>query len=311
MAVESNERKLHPEHTEARASAEGGEDPPLDPMTGLRGETEPAPSPAPDAVKSTAPPWWLVAFTLLIPLSVGVIWYMNWMGRPLSAGTIIEYLSSNNDKDVAHALVQVATQVQDAAEEREGARLALDRNLSLAEKDLAQRHSGEELTARLKQVRADHAASMTRIDEQFERRYSDIEQTFEAVLGFVSQAGSRKPNLVEAACGALAAMHHSTQYAPRAKAELRKLLTHDSLVVRRAAACNLGAYGDRSGRDIVLEMLEDPDAAARGNACLALSRGIGLRTDSQRVKKLADSDPNPSVREFAWRAYGILEGQVD
>lgn len=291
-------------------SRTAAEDLPLDPLTGRRDGAASEPAPAPAAPKSSRPPWWLIAFTLLIPVTVFGVWYMNWMGRPLSAAAINENLGSSNDKDVAHALVQIAIQVQNAAEEREQSRLRLGNAYQYSIKDIDTRKQGAEREAARRELDAQFARSRANIDEQFRRFYAEIETTFPRVLEFARSGSKRAVPLVEASCNALAAMKHSTRHSAAAAAELRKLLEHEARVVRRAAACNLTVFGDRSGREIVLEMLDDADPLARGNACLALSRG-GLATDAQRVKKLADSDPDPKVREFAFHAYSVLKGQVD
>ncbi|MCC6573398.1 MAG: HEAT repeat domain-containing protein [Planctomycetes bacterium] len=286
------------------------DDLPPDPLTGRRTTPSREPEAAPVAIKSTRPPWWLIAFTLLIPLSVFAIWYMNWMGRPLSPAAINENLGSSNDKEVAHALIQIAIQVQNNAEEREGSRLRLNSAYDAQRKDIDARLQGEQRNNARKTLEEQFKRSGANIDEQFNRFYREIETTFPRALDFVRNSGQRPAPLVEAACNALAAMKHSSQHSGAAQNELRKLLGHESKVVRRAAACNLTAWGDRSGREIILEMLDDPDPLARGNACLALARG-GLATDAQRVKKLADSDPDPKVRDFAFHAYSALSGQVD
>lgn len=286
------------------------DDIPVDPLTGRRFQIEPEPAPPPLAPKSTRPPWWLVAFTMLIPLSVFAIWYMNWMGRPLSPAAISESLGSTNDKDVAHALVQIAIQVQNAAEERETSRLRLNHAYQLSLKEIDRDKQGQEREQARKELEERFRRSQGNVDEQFRRFYAEMETTFPRVLDFVRNSGQRAPALVEASCNALAAMKHSDRHSRPAAEALRKLLGHESKVVRRAAACNLTAFGDRSGREIILEMLEDGDPLARGNACLALARG-GLATDAQRVKKLADRDPDPKVRDFAFQAYSVLSGQVD
>lgn len=270
-------------------------------------ETRPPAAPPP---RSTRPPWWLVAFTLLIPVSVFVVWYANWIGRPLSAGTIVEYLGSSNDKDVYHALYQVSKQAQDAAEERDAAVLRISRSYEEALAAARNEKSGEEFHAAKAKLDDERRAALEAADGEFNRVYGEIEQTFDAVLDFTRQGRGRDPNLLEAACGALAAMNHSDTWREPARKELLELMEHESLVVRRAAACNLSAFGDGSGREIILEMLEDPDAKARQNGCLAIMK-VGKNTDAQRVKILADKDADPTVREFAWRAYTELSAAAE
>lgn len=289
---------------------EDDEDFPTDPLTGRRAQPQPPEPPVAESVKSTRPPWWLVGFTLLIPVAVFFVWYMNWMGRPLSVGTINEYLTSSNDKDVAHALVQIAKQSQDASEEAAGAQRRMDARYRDARDAIKRDKISEDQQKALKQLDDDYRTSMKNIDEEYRRVYADLELTFEGVLAFVRNSKGRAPALVEAACGALSAMNKSDRYRDKAKAELQRLLAHESKVVRRAAACNLANFADAGGRDIILEMLDDPDATARANAALALSR-VGRQSDAERLKKLSESDPDPKVREFAYQGYAALSGKVD
>lgn len=290
---------------------ESDDDFPVDPLTGRRAEPE-APQEAPRAEqsKSTRPPWWLVGFTLLIPVAVFFVWYMNWMGRPLSVGTINEYLTSSNDKDVAHALVQIAKQSQDASEEAAGAQRRIDTRYKEAREAIKRDKSGQEQQTALKQLDDDYRESLKKIESEYRRTYDDLEQTFESVLNFVRNSKSRPPALIEAACGALSAMNKSDRYREKARAELRSLLRSENKVVRRAAACNLANFADDLGRDIILEMLDDADANARANAAIALSR-VGRQSDAERLKKLSESDPDPKVREFAYQGHSALSGKVD
>lgn len=290
---------------------EQDEDLPVDPLTGRRAEggvDEEAPRPEP--VKSTAPPWWLVGFTLLIPVAVFFVWYMNWMGRPLSVATINEYLTGSNEQDLAHALVQIAKQSQDAAEEAAGAQRRMDRRYADAREAVKRDKSGAEQQQALKQLDEDYRVAMKAIEAEYQRVYRDLELTFEGVLNFVRNSKGRAPALIEAACGALSAMNRSDRFRAQAQSELRALLVHESKVVRRAAACNLANFADAQGRDIILEMLEDPDPVARGNAALALSR-VGRQSDAERLKKLSESDPDPKVREYAYQGYSALSAKVD
>jgi HEAT repeat protein len=235
---------------------------------------------------------------------------MNWFGRPLSAGTIIEYLSSSNDHDVAHALIQISKQAQDAAEERLANQAKIDARYRDALARLREEKKGAEHDSARKELEEQYSQSCKNIDAEYRRAYDDLEKTFEAAINFSRNSQSRAPNLIEAACGALGAMSHSERFREPARRELNRLLQHSSKVVRRAAACNLANFNDRAGRDIVLEMLEDADPAARANGAIALSR-IGLQSDAQRLKKLAESDPDPKVREFAFQGYSALSGRVD
>ena len=287
------------------------DDLPPDPLTGERAQGSPEPEPAaPAPVKSTRPPWWLIGFTLLIPLAVFSVWYLNWIGRPLSVATINEYLTSSNDKDVYHALVQIAIQAQNAAEEAKGAQLRLEQGYRGKLDKLKAEHSGDEFNRARAELDEQRRQSARNIEEQHNKFYADLELTFESVLAFSANSQSRAPALVEAACGALGVMNRSQRFREPARRELYRLMNLENKVIRRAAACNLANFGDRSGRDIVLEMLDDPDAAARGNAAIALSR-IGLQTDAQRLKQLSEKDPDPKVREFAYMGYAALSGNVD
>jgi HEAT repeat protein len=283
---------------------------PVDPLTGQRAEAEVLEEPRAEQIKSTRPPWWLVGFTLLIPVAVFFVWYMNWFGRPLSVATINEYLSSSNDKDVAHALIQISKQSQDAAEEAAGAQRRIDLRFREAREAVKKDKSGKEQQDALKQLDDDYRAANKAIEQEYRKTYDDLELTFEGVLNFVRNSKSRAPALVEAACGALGAMNKSERFRDKASKELRDLLTHESKVVRRAAACNLANFSDASGREIILEMLNDADPNARANAAIALSR-VGRQSDADRLKKLSESDPDPKVREFAYQGYAALSGKVD
>jgi len=285
---------------------------PVDPITGRPGNAdEPEfPALAKPAEKSTRPPWWLVAFTLLIPLAVFAVWYLNWFGRPLSVATMNDYLTSSNDKDVAHALIQIAKQAQDAAEEARGNQQRLDIRYKGALEEIRGSKQGPELAAAIKELEEQRLQSSRNIDEQHSRAFSELELTFEGVLNLVRNAKSRAPALIEAACGALGVMHRSTRFREPARTELVKLMRHESKVVQRAAACNLASFGDRSGRDFILEMLDDSDPAARANGAIALSR-VGLQSDAQRLKQLSEKDPDAKVREFAYQGYAALQGKVD
>ncbi|MBP9891469.1 MAG: HEAT repeat domain-containing protein [Planctomycetes bacterium] len=283
---------------------------PVDPLTGKRAEPEAPEEARVEQPKSTRPPWWLVGFTLLIPVAVFFVWYMNWMGRPLSVGTINEYLTSSNDKDVAHALVQIAKQSQDASEEAAGAQRRIDARYKDAREAIKRDKSGQVQQDALKQLDDDYRTSLKNIEAEYRRIYDDLELTFDGVLNFVRNSKSRPAPLIEAACGALSAMNKSDRYREKARSELRNLLRHENKVVRRAAACNLANFADDQGRDIILEMLDDPDANARANAAIALSR-VGRQSDGERLKKLSESDPDPKVREFAYQGYSALSGKVD
>lgn len=283
---------------------------PVDPLTGRRAEPEEPQEARPEPPKSTRPPWWLVGFTLLIPVAVFFVWYMNWFGRPLSVATINEYLTSSNDKDVAHALIQIAKQSQDAAEEAAGAQRRIEVRYREAREAVKKDKSGKEQQDALKQLDDDYREAQKAIEKEYRRTYEDLELTFESVLTFVRNSKSRAPALVEAACGALGAMNKSERFADKARKELHDLLLHESKVVRRAAACNLANFADASGREIILEMLGDGDPNARANAAIALSR-VGRQSDADRLKKLSESDPDPKVREFAYQGYAALSGKVD
>ena len=283
---------------------------PVDPLTGARAETEEPEETRPEPPKSTRPPWWLVGFTLLIPVAVFFVWYMNWFGRPLSVATINEYLTSSNDKDVAHALIQIAKQSQDASEEAAGAQRRIEVRYREAREAVKKDKSGKEQTDALKQLDDDYREAQKAIEKEYRRTYDELELTFEGVLTFVRNSKSRAPALVEAACGALGAMNKSDRFSDNARKELRDLLAPESKIVRRAAACNLANFADASGREIILEMLGDADPNARANAAIALSR-VGKQSDADRLKKLSESDPDPKVREFAYQGYAALSGKVD
>jgi hypothetical protein len=228
--------------------------------------------------RRTRPPLWLIVLTLAIPLTVGMIWWGNWYGRELSGEQIRAYLSGSNPSEHMHALDQFY---------EKSVKFAAEPKNSDVWKYLRDELSGSADAVLL-----------------FAGKDSAREQVNEAMARTLGRFGK----LAEVDAASFA--EPSRQARSRLEDVMISARQQGKKVVRYQAACALSLYHDEQPEVVnsLREMLQESDARYRLNAASALC-WVGSSIVADDLKKAADTDPDPMVRQAAKEAYQIALGR--
>ncbi len=228
-------------------------------------------SKASEKPRPSRPPLWLIVFTVAIPVTLGLIWYSNWYGRPLDGMEMRQAFEGDEPSEHYHALYQFSDQM--------------------------------------------HAFNQLKInDPQRLERFEALRVCFDALLHY-AEASPEKLPLQAATADALGLFVFVKDLAPeqttRARSLLENFFIQGKEMVRFQAATALARFGDRSQAVMgtLLNMLQHSDPKVRANAASALGI-VGSSLTASELKRVADTDQDPVVREIALKAWEHTAGQV-
>jgi len=230
---------------------------------------------APD-VPRTRPPTWLIVLTIAIPLTVGTMWYSNWMGRPLSCIEIAAQLKGSNDSRMHHALFQVDEKLNELKNmPAENAALYFENHVAAC---------------------LDPTLDFGR-NSLIEPPQIGVHTLLLRTLGSMARVAQYAPGKVGEARSILEDTFIQTKARPSATGEFH--------LVQAQATCALAQHGD--ARPVILEtlslLLDDNDVRIRANAAAALGL-VGNASTAPRLKQIAsNTEEDPEVRQLAQWAY--------